>query len=154
MTTQDIRKWVIFHYDYNPSTGLFTNRISGLPASQKNEKGYIKIEIRGKRYYAHRLAHLIMEGEWPVQIDHRNRIRDDNRWENLLNADQFINAQNHSIRVTNTSGVSGVSFMGKKKWVAELTRNGKRKRVQSLNTKEEAISARRDLECQFASGEW
>lgn len=145
---------MLFHYDYNPSTGLFINRESGLPASQKNENGYIKIEIRGIRYYAHRLAYLIMEGEWPNQIDHKNRIRDDNRWSNLLNSDQFLNAQNHSLRATNKSGVSGVCFMGKKKWVAELTRNGRRRRIAGLQTFEAAVEARRELEDDFANGRW
>ncbi len=154
MSEQELRKWAIVHYDYNPVTGIFTNRISGIPLNTKHPKGYIQIDLKKKTFFAHRVAYLIMEGVWPKQIDHRNRVRDDNRWENLLNADQFINAQNHTKRVTNTSGVTGVSFMRGKKWVAELTRYGKRRRIQNLETKEEAIQARKKLELLFANGGW
>jgi hypothetical protein len=154
MTPKEVRQWAITHYDYNPVTGIFTNRISGVEVRRKHPKGYVVIEIRGRKFFAHRVAYLIMEGEWPEQIDHRNRVRDDNRWENLLNADQFLNAQNHSLRVTNKTGVSGVCFMKGKGWVAEMTRNGRRRRVISLPSFEEAVEARREMEDSFARGEW
>lgn len=149
-----IRKWAIVHYDYNPLTGIFTNRISGKPVTSKNPKGYVTIEIKQKKFYAHRVAYLIMEGEWPHQTDHRNRIRDDNRWENLLNSDQFLNAQNHGLRKTCRSGVTGVAFTERHGWEASLVRNGLRRRKRGMKTKEEAVAHRADLEAMFERGEW
>lgn len=147
METHSLRKWFIVHFDYNPLTGIFTNRQSGLPSAKKTEKGYLRLKGPSKKaYYAHRIAYLIMEGQWPNQIDHRNRVRTDNRWENLMNADQFLNAQNHGLRKTNKSGKTGVSFCERYKWVAEITRFGKRKRVRGIRSMEEAIAIRESWE--------
>lgn len=80
--------------DYDPSTGLFTCRVSrggrgggriGSAVGKKRAKdGYVVMMIDGKTYAAHRLAHLWMTGEWPPNcVDHINRQPDDNRWSNL-----------------------------------------------------------------------
>lgn len=154
MDPNTIRKWALVHYDYNPVTGVFTNRISGQPVTRKHTKGYVQIEIMRKKYFAHRVAYLIMEGVWPKQIDHRNRVRDDNRWENLLNATQMLNAQNHGLRKTSKSGLSGVCWMGKHKWEASLTRNNHRMKKRGIATKEEASAVRDWMLAQWEAGNW
>lgn len=153
--TREIRQWFLTHFDYNPITGDFTNRISGNVANRKSPKGYIILSgLRNRVFYAHRVAYLIMEGEWPNQIDHRNRVRDDNRWENLLNADQFINAQNHGLRCTNTSGHTGIEIDPERGFRGELSRHGTRKKSKWFPTIEEAVAAREEFMRQFAAGEW
>ncbi len=151
---QELRKAIIWKWDYDPEFGSLRNRVSNQAARLKCAKGYIKIEVLGKSYYAHRVAFLIMEARWPEQIDHINRIRDDNRWINLREANQVENARNHGLRVTNTSGVMGVGHSERHGWVAEMTRNGTRKRVKSLPNFEAAIAARKEMEDSFARGEW
>ena len=76
------------HYD--PLTGLFTyikakGRVRvGQTAGGNSGKGYIRITINGFHYTAGRLSFLYMTGSFPkYQADHINKIRDDNRWENL-----------------------------------------------------------------------
>jgi hypothetical protein len=76
MITQERLKDLL-HYD--PETGFFS-RPNGTPTSRvPTVNGYVMIMIKGKRYYAHRLAFLYMIGRWPLyEVDHINRIRHDN----------------------------------------------------------------------------
>lgn len=150
----ELRKRAIVLYDYNPTTGVFTRRADGLPVRRKSSKGYLQVGLFGMEYYAHRVAYLIMEGRWPKQIDHLNRVRDDNRWDNLQEADSFINAANHRLRITNKTGITGVEMAKDGRWRAALVRNGKGKRRGWFRTFEEAVEARNGLLLEYARGEW
>lgn len=91
--------------DYDPATGRLSwkgnprgRARSGGPAGTPAPNGYIRIRINGRCYAAHRLAYLIMNGVWPKhQIDHVNRVRDDNRWANLRDATQSQNMRNRHL---------------------------------------------------------
>lgn len=67
-----------------------------------------------------------MEGSFPKdQVDHINRIREDNRWKNLRHATALINAGNTTVN----NPFVGVSFDSRRnKWVSELRVKGKRYR--------------------------
>jgi hypothetical protein len=74
---------------YEPETGKFywleaRGRVSrGSEAGSVGRFDYLVIKIDSKAYYAHRLAHLYMEGYLPeLDIDHINGKRRDNRWVN------------------------------------------------------------------------
>lgn len=85
---------------YEPETGNFYWKIKKGPkrpgdiAGTKNTAGYIQISVDNVLHYAHRLAYFYMTGEEPENIDHINRVRSDNRWENLRNGTPMENAQN------------------------------------------------------------
>lgn len=92
---------------YDPHTGKFWWMIPGCgpggggcrgvgrPAGRCSKAGYVRLSIDGVRYRAHRLAWYYMTGAWPTQqIDHKNGIRSDNRWENLREATQQQNSAN------------------------------------------------------------
>ncbi len=75
---------------YNRTTGIFTWKKwklgcrESLLAGSSPSHGYIQIKIGDKQFKAHRLAFLYVEGKFPVgQVDHKNRIKHDNRWGNL-----------------------------------------------------------------------
>jgi hypothetical protein len=90
--------------NYDSNSGLLTWRIdrgykykAGTIAGTLSNKGYIHIKIGGVRYTAHRLAWVIYYGSEPTnEIDHINRIRNDNRISNLRDVTKSENCRNRS----------------------------------------------------------
>jgi hypothetical protein len=137
--------------EYSPETGVFvwkvrmSNRVkAGDIAESYNNYGYIRISIDSKRYQAHRLAFLYVEGYLPeYEVDHLNGIRDDNRWANLRHVTKSCNMQNYGFNSASTSGFTGI-YWNKyaKKWQAYITIHGKRIHLGCHDTIEEAALAR------------
>lgn len=103
---------------YDPDTGEFRWRIAtgarckaGTVAGCVDKKyGYRLISIDGIMYRGCRLAWLYMKGVWPEkQIDHINRVRSDDRWENLREATSSEQKMNRKVR-ENTTGFRGVTL--------------------------------------------
>ena len=115
MITQE-RLREVLHYD--PQSGRWmwilpqTNRVqTGSVAGTINAKGYRYIHIAGRLYKSSRLAFFYMTGRWPErQMDHINRRRDDDAWNNLREATRSQNQSNQGIRKNNKSGFKGVSL--------------------------------------------
>lgn len=115
---------------YHPDTGVFTRVISRSSNANAGEAagslhkatGYIHISINGKKYPAHRLAWLYVNGEWPdASIDHINRNKSDNRIANLRVATSAENQQNRQKNKNNTSGIQGVYWDKRtSKWQAQI----------------------------------
>ena len=149
MITQERLKELL---QYNQNTGVFT-RIS----TKKVAKGafcglgHRQIMIDKSRYYMHRLAWLYVYGEWPKYvIDHINGVRDDNRIKNLRDVKEGDNFKNCAISKTNTSGVTGVSFIKKHKtWKAYICVDYKLINLGSFEVKDDAISARKNAEIKY-----
>ena len=102
--THDYLKSVLI---YKPKSGVFhwrhTNEAhrAGEIAGSKNQQGYLQILVGGKIYRAHRLAWLYMTGSWPSRmIDHRDRNKLNNSFENLRDVSNSTNLRN-SDRVDN-----------------------------------------------------
>lgn len=123
--TQERLKAVL-HYD--PETGVFTwitragHVLAGTRAGGLHPAGYIFIKIDCTHRPAHRLAFLYMEGKFPPdQVDHINRIRNDNRWCNLRHATQKENSEN---KITNTEFIGVMRNKKRNKWEVKSARNG------------------------------
>lgn len=82
-----------------------------------------------------------MTGEWPADmIDHKNRDRTDNRWENLREATRSQNNANR--RASSTHGFKGATFNRRQgRWMAQTKVNGKRVYLGYYDTPEEAHAA-------------
>ncbi len=88
-------------YNYDPDTGVFTHakgirkldKVAGCP--NKNH-GYVMLHIDGFYYTAQRVAYVWMTGEDPgdLILDHINRVKTDNSWENLRLVTHSQNAKN------------------------------------------------------------
>jgi hypothetical protein len=154
MTQQDLFESIL---TYNPNDGLFriarikrgTNFPIGTVVGYRDEKGYVKLTVNKKRYRAHRLAWLWMTGDSPSQIDHKNRVRHDNRFCNLRAADQTSNQRNVKKMVNNTSGVTGVYWRKDAGlWIAGIGISGKFVYLGRFKRKKDAINARLSAERQ------
>ena len=149
--------------DYDPNTGIFTNKIKrgkvlpGSMAGSKHNAGYLTIRIHGKAYLSHRLAWLYMYGVWPEKtIDHINGDKADNRIVNLREATNEENNRNKNAYTNNTSGFKGVYFykhLGS--WIGHVCVLDKRYSTASYKTAIEAAKAvaqlREDLHGKFAN---
>ncbi len=137
ITQSDLKKLL----RYDPETGVFTWLVQrggtasvGSVAGSRHRMGYRAITVYDHRCLAHRLAWLYMTGIWPPdQIDHRNRVRDDNRWKNLRAVTNGQNNQNSKPR--GISKYKGVSWgKSNKKWQAQVTLNGEHHHLGYFDT--------------------
>ena len=135
---------------YEPITGVFRcqvktakNTIVGSVAGTMNDIGYRQIRIDGTIYCEHQLAWFYMHGVWAKRLDHKNRVRSDNRLENLREATHSQNLHNAPAQKNNTSGFKGVSKSKNKKnpFCAKICVNEQRICLGNFPTKEEAYQA-------------
>ena len=140
---------------YCPATGVFRWRVDhsrvriGDIAGTLNSRGYRKIEVGGRSYAAHRLAWLFVNGKWPsADIDHINRIKDDNRIANLRDVSRAINNRNKGAYKTCTTGHVGV-FPCKYGYRAVLIVGGRAVLRRRFKTMDAAVAARRAAEEAF-----
>ena len=158
ITQEELKKL----FNYNPETGLFTRLKSkhrpdriGEIAGTTNSKGYIKLKINGNVYSAHRLAWLYMYGKLPEnEIDHTNRIKDDNRICNLRDVTSRGNNFNKGTERRNISGVTGVTYYKRDgTWLACIRYAGEYKHLGYFDDMEDAIKARKNAEQQYLEKE-
>lgn len=135
---------------YDHRTGSFTWKLDrsqrvkiGSIAGGLNGGGYVQISIGGKIFQAHRLAWIVCHGhEATGQIDHINRIKNDNRIENLRDVSRSENKQNTLLSSANKSGFKGVSFKSElNKWYAQICLNKKKIHIGYFANKEDASQA-------------
>lgn len=131
--------------DYDPSTGLFRYRRTGETCgSLSSSDGYVRVCVDSVQYLAHRVAFLFMTGCMPPLVDHKDRVRHNNAWDNLREATRLGNAQNASVRKDNSSGYRGVSWNdSKEKWHAYIYFMKKQIHLGFFDHKEDAIEARK-----------
>lgn len=77
---------------YDKRTGLFYKRGDLKPLGHFDTDGYVRISIFKRSLYAHRLAWFYTYGKWPIFfLDHKNRLKFDNRIKNLRDVTQRVN---------------------------------------------------------------
>lgn len=103
----------------------------GSIAGCEDRDGYIKICVKGRMLFAHRIAWLLFYGSWPDGIiDHRDGDKSNNRITNLRICDKSTNAKNSKIWCNNTSGKSGVTWSNScSAWQAQIGHSGKQRHL-------------------------
>ena len=141
LTAEDLRAVL----SYSPDTGIFvwiSGVRNGQVAGNVDNLGYRRICVFGRFYKAHRLAWFYVNGKWPIEIDHVNGVRDDNRLVNLRAANRSINVQNVGPRRNNTSGFTGVSFYRRTgRWRAQIKNAGRTVHLGDFDQPEAAHDA-------------
>lgn len=157
--------------DYDAATGLFTwkwrdlrwfksehswrswnTKHAGKRAfTSLDTHGYHHGRILGRTYLTHKVAWAWFYDEWPEdQLDHENHTRTNNAIKNLREADNAGNAQNQSIRCTNTSGHTGVVWYARNnKWAAQIKVNGVRDFLGLFADYESAVATRKAAEIKY-----
>lgn len=122
--------------------GTWNARFAGRPAlNRPTPEGYLRGRYRYDVYTAHRIIWKLMTGEEPVEIDHINGVRADNRIANLRSVSVSENRKNMRISSMNTSGISGVSETSCG-WTARICINTKAIWLGCYKTRDEAVAAR------------
>lgn len=124
---------------YSPETGEFRwlvtpgRRIrAGDQAGYVDERGYVRLRLRGKAYRAHRLAWIYMTGEAPpALIDHADGNTANNRWANLREATPTQNCANSARR--NACGYKGVKKNRAGRFEASIRVDGRRQHLGTFN---------------------
>lgn len=111
--------------------------------------GYRMVGVDGGKHTAHKIVFLWHNGYVPKVIDHKNRIRIDNRIENLRECSFSENNFNTAKR-NNRSGKVGVFFRKDiDKWQAYIHFDGKKKSQGCFSTFKDAVEARREAEIKY-----
>lgn len=134
-------------FRYDPDTGRIERRHLNrkdehwVVCKQISKDGYVRVTADDRQYLAHRVAFLLQTGRWPAEtVDHINRIKTDNRWENLREATHKENHANRpACRLTDTPGVYKMSNTGR--YFARPTINGRRMKFGTYDTPEQAAEA-------------
>jgi hypothetical protein len=149
--------------DYDPETGAFTwlprpremftskhncgtwnTRYAGKKVGCRGRDGYLVVHFGVKAYKLHRFAWLYVHGEpVPVQLDHTDGDRSNNRIGNLRPATSSQNQANKKRNLISVSGVKGVRPY-KGSFRAHIRINGEGIHLGTFPTMEDAARAYRD----------
>lgn len=134
------RERPLSHFE-NPRIQLGWNtRHSNTPAGALKAHGYRAVKLDRCMYLAHRLIWVLVVGEEPHVIDHRNRNRADNRISNLRNVSPSENCHNQKPR--NPEGLPGVARASSpQRWRARISLGGRQIYLGRFDTPEEAHEA-------------
>ena len=117
---------------YNKETGIFTHNVSrggkkvGEYAGHVNNKHhYLELTLDGKKQKGHRMAYLYVLGKIPIQINHKDQNRNNNKWSNIEPSNAQHNMKCKSKYKSNTTGITGVYKHANGKYQARISINGK-----------------------------
>jgi hypothetical protein len=122
-------------------------RVAGNKVGSPTAKGYIRLWLsfdgKNTSLSAHHVVWFLHTGEWPTrQLDHIDRDKKNNRFENLRLSDDVSNAMNRAPHKNTSSTYKGVSWNNKNKnWNARIWHNGKLIHLGTFSDEWEAAEA-------------
>lgn len=107
--------------------------VIGKPLGALEPTGYKNCRIYNKNYRVHRLIFLYHHGYFPINVDHIDTDKTNNRIENLREATKFENMRNIT-GIKTATGCKNVTWSDqRKKWVVRIKINGKDKNLGGFN---------------------
>ena len=101
-------------FSYDPETGVLLSKAKKVAVGRPHKNRYLSVRIGVKNVKVHRIAWLLMTGEWPTRsIDHINGDGMDNRWCNLREANVAQNTCNAKAKPKKTTLPRGVFYAPK-----------------------------------------
>ncbi|MDP8268297.1 MAG: HNH endonuclease signature motif containing protein [Candidatus Tenebribacter davisii] len=145
-TQKEVRKL----FSYNKKTGVLRWKCPNCPRIKIGDiikdscNGYLRVGIGNSRFYAHQIIWIGFYGYLPKNdIDHINRIKNDNRICNLRELTHKRNLQNTGNFKHNTSGIKGVYYCkSRNKWESKIKINQKTIHLDRYVDFDNAVCAR------------
>ncbi len=129
------------HFSNYLTWSMWNGKFAHIKVGNIHKKtGYYHTSVNSTQYTVHRLVWKWWYGTDPLEIDHIDKCRTNNRITNLRSVTNTQNAQNRTLSSNNTSGYPGVSCRNGK-WVARTYYQGKRIWLGKYNSQEEAHAA-------------
>lgn len=121
----------------------WNSKNGGKVAGARKAHGYHMTMVDGVHLMSHRLIWKMANGTDPVEIDHIDHDRGNNRLSNLREVPHLVNSRNLSLYKSNKSGVPGVGYHERDGvWQARIGIEMQEVQLGSFKTKAEAIAAR------------
>ena len=137
-------------FEYSPLTGALIRR-KGRPqdvgkraGGNTASHGYRAVQIKGQLLLEHAVIWCWVTGEWApegLEVDHKNRTRQDNSWNNLRIGTPGQNQANCTARSHNKLGIKGVRVTACGKYQARIKVKHVQKHLGNFDTIEEASAA-------------
>lgn len=145
MTDEEVIAYIRKYFIYCPDgTFIRTDRRNSTGSLDKD--GYLIIKIKTRQYKTHRLVYAYFNGKFPAhEIDHINRIRTDNRIENLRDATREVNTNNVIKRINKDTGVIGIYLDKATKGLKKKYTFRYKGRPYRFYTLEDAIEAKKAI---------
>jgi hypothetical protein len=147
------RERPVSHFQKPADQMAFNTKTAGRKAGKLSNEGYVTVGLRvnGRAISmaAHRVVWALHYGRWPeIGLDHINRVRNDNRIENLREATPAENARNSAAKRVHPYVFPNKSRLGS---FAAQTSIGGQKIVHLgvFDTEEDAIAHRDMVNCEL-----
>lgn len=132
------------HYMYDPDTGILYRYLKTYleywSVGTYNADGYLSVQVKRRMFRIAHIAWFMHYGRWPVlEIDHIDRVRDNNRINNLREVTHDENMENSDLY---TKIAKGVHKRKSGRYRARPWIKGKGNvHIGTFDTAEEAITA-------------
>jgi len=131
-TRNDINKFII----YDSHTGklkwidhyhpVHKKALTGKEAGTLSRRGYLEVTFLNKKIRCHNIAWYLHHKKWPSNyLDHINRVKTDNRIENLRDVTHLENMQNIVYERKSVTGYFGVSIDFRRLRISKKLRTNK-----------------------------
>lgn len=144
----ELESYILKHFVYKDGVVYRNDRKKTICIGWKDKDGYLIYKVKSHPIKMHRLVWLLCNKQLPNgEIDHINRVRDDNRIENLRVADRKTQIENTTRLPNKDTGVVGI-YLDKstKGLLAKYSFHYKNKTYRFRNL-QDAIKTKGDLLC-------